>query len=521
MAQYAEALRDGEFPVKWANNFSNYGHPLPIFAHQIPIYLGALLEVVINQPVSAYNWVMLLGAATSTLLFYCLLKKFVAAHLALIGALIFNFAPYRIINIYIRGALPEIFASLFLPLILLGIVGWFRDNNKEYALLTGIGIAGLALSHPMLLFVSSILFLPFAIYYNRPVKKHWQQLAQFVVISLLGLGIAAYYLLPLLLESKYFYQSLSDSMFVQDSFLQLENYVTETWFYFLGHPGPRGDFIIFGLVEAVILGWGIMYALIEFIKTKQIKVIQLLAGSALVLILLTLPVSGWLYEHLFFLSGLQYSWRMFSSLIFITPWLMVLVIEQYFKNKNFGLLIGFAFMLLVLVNRMPQLYSKNSTQYDSSNYYFTRSNLHSQNLNTIWSGNSEDYPVKTKQYDIIEGEGSIEPILLKNATRKYQIKSSEEIRLIDYTFYYPGWKVLADGEDIPIEFQDTNYRGLITYQLPPGEHLVKVVYTDTKIRQAGYLISGLSVAAFLGLAFLVKKNKFWLGLKNRLLPLMP
>ncbi len=506
IAQFAAAIKELEIPVRWSNNFANYGLPLPIFAHQIPAYLGAFFEILVNNPVMSFNLTMLIGVIGSSVAFYLLLREYVDTAYALIGALIFNFAPYRIINIYIRGALPELFASMFLPIILIGIVKWFRDKKPYAIVICVLGITGLALTHPMLLFPSSLVFLPFVIYYNWPLNKNWLNLLKFGGVCLIAAGLASYYLLPLLLESKYFYIGQTQNLFVSHSFLNISNYFQEKWFYFLGHPGPRGDHIIFGLIESIILVIGFVIALLNFIKTRQVKLVQLLVFISLLLFFSTLPVSKALYENIFLLDNLQFSWRMIGLLLFIPPFLLVILFQKFIKNKKLGIVFGILALVVVLFYRVPQLYQKNSTVYDVSNYYFVHTNLHTKNLNTIWSDDSENYPVKTKQFEIVEGEGEVEPILLKNSKRHYQVKTNQELKMVDYTFYFPGWKVFANGEEILIEFQDPEHRGLITYQLPAGKYLVEVIYTNTKVRSLGYLLSVFSGGVLLGLVCLIRKK---------------
>ena len=56
------------------------------------------------------------------------------------------------------------------------------------------------------------------------------------------------------------------------------------------------------------------------------------------------------------------------------------------------------------------------------------------------------------------------------------------MRIADATFYFPGWKVAIDGKPIEVEFQDPNYRGIITFHVPEGKHLVEVNFQRTKLR---------------------------------------
>ena len=77
--------------------------------------------------------------------------------------------------------------------------------------------------------------------------------------------------------------------------------------------------------------------------------------------------------------------------------------------------------------------------------------------------------------------------------------------MIDYTFYFPGWNVYIDNKLTDIEFQNSLYRGVITYYVPEGKHVVSVIFEDTLIRKAGKIISAMSILLFILLVLLRKK----------------
>jgi hypothetical protein len=147
--------------------------------------------------------------------------------------------------------------------------------------------------------------------------------------------------------------------------------------------------------------------------------------------------------------------------------------------------------------RFPQLYGKNYTLYSESKYYFTNENLHGNIMNTIWTGPTQDYPVKKEKPEIIEGKGIITSKYAQNSLRKYGVNAETNIRMVDYTFFFPGWRTYVDGKETEIQFQDPAYRGVITYNVPKGEHEVIVKFTDTKVRFIGKLISIASLAVLL------------------------
>jgi hypothetical protein len=64
------------------------------------------------------------------------------------------------------------------------------------------------------------------------------------------------------------------------------------------------------------------------------------------------------------------------------------------------------------------------------------------------------------------------------------------------TFYYPGWTASLDGQEVPIHVRDPF--GLIGVNVPSGEHLLEVRFTDTPLRMTA---DGISLATLAVLTF--------------------
>ena len=121
IAQFSVALKSGDFPVYWENGFANYGLPIGIVAHQLPSYLGGFFNIILNNPTLSFNLLTFFGIFFSSIFYYRFLRIYFPPLPSFLGAFLFNFAPYRILNVYIRGAEPEVFSNIFLPLILISI----------------------------------------------------------------------------------------------------------------------------------------------------------------------------------------------------------------------------------------------------------------------------------------------------------------------------------------------------------------------------------------------------------------
>ncbi len=512
IAQFANALMDGNFPVIWTDGFANYGLPIGIVAHQMTSYLGAIFSILAQDPYFGFKAVALIGVAGSALLYYTFLRIYFSSTVALTGAFLFNLASYRIFNFYVRGALPEIFSAVFLPMILIGLYFFIEKKNSKGLFLFSLSIFLLAVTHPFMLLIYGIIYGPYTLYLlskNSGAKSLLTVRSVKKVISLcvaLGIGIvsASFYLIPLSREIKYFYYGLNPSNLEPNSFFSLSSFLNFSWPYFTPtETFPRGHIVTLGMLELVGMLTGAVLLVVLLRKKEKTENDGLVIFSGiitLILVFLMTSLSNIFYTYLPLLNQIQFPWRMISALIFIIP-----IFYCYLFSKKNSLIVLGVFMVVILMLRLPELYGKNYTYIPKSSYDKTLVNVHSVLMNTIWTGKTEEYPVKSLKGEIIEGNGKILKRDELVSKRKYEIQADSAIRLADNTFYFPGWKVYVDGIDTPIEFQDPSYRGVITYSVPAGSHQVEVVFKDTKLRLVSKLFSIGAILLFVGL-FIIRKK---------------
>jgi hypothetical protein len=330
----------------------------------------------------------------------------------------------------------------------------------------------------------------------------------FILLSafILGITLTGYYFFPLSFELKYFYYGLQKNHLVSNHFLSWGNYLIENWPYFYkGDIFTRGHLIISGFLETMILIVGLIISLKKCLK-RSLRIKDWLfftIVSVLVVIIFTTKLTNPIYQRINLLSGIQHPWRMLSAFIFFPP-----MILAYLNNKFSHKLFFYLIIVVVCITRFPQLYGKNYTFYPENHYFFTKENLHGNILNTVWTGPTQDYPVKKQKAKIIEGDGKILQEKIKNSKREYLIEANSDIRMADYTFYFPGWRVYVNGKETTVQFQDPAYRGVITYNVPKGKHEILVKFSDTKARIIGKIITAVSMLIFSLIFILRKKLKY-------------
>ncbi len=504
MAQFYTGLSQRQFPVTWADGFANYGMPIPIIAQQTTNYLGALINFFIQNVILSHNLVYLLGAFLSSLFFYIFLRIYFKPEIAFLGSFLFNFSSYRIINIYIRGAQPEFFAPVFIPLSLIGIYLLKKSNPKIGLFLIIFSTAMIIFTHPFMFIVSLFLTIPYAGYVFFAQKN---RITLFLLTFLgIGLGIAvtAGYMLPLFGEIKYFYYARNTNHLVPDQFLSFKNFFNYAWYYYYRNDVfVRGNFIQVGLIETLTIMLGVSFSMI-FSYKKTLKKNSLLFFSSILslfIIFMMTPYASFLYKFINVLNGIQFPWRFLGVFIFLPP---IIICSLLAKNKYQHFIIIFI-IIIVAFSRFPQIYGKNFTYHPQSSYFFTTDNLHGTVLNTVWTGNTNEYPVMKTKYGIIEGKGQVKEIIIKNGLRKYEITAKSNIKMADYTFYFPGWKIYIDGNQVPIQYQDPKYRGVITYEVPEGSHAIVAKFEPTKLRLLSYILSLISIIVSVFFIFIIGK----------------
>jgi hypothetical protein len=83
-------------------------------------------------------------------------------------------------------------------------------------------------------------------------------------------------------------------------------------------------------------------------------------------------------------------------------------------------------------------------------------------------------------------DASIEMIRAGGASDELWVRSPDGTALQFYTYYFPGWRVYVDGERLPQDaLRPEGVHGLLTVDIPAGEHHVLLRWGDTPLRLIG------------------------------------
>jgi hypothetical protein len=212
--QFTEAWGRGELYPRWLpDSFQGLGAPTFYFYPPLAYVLtGAIhaLGVEVTRALTLATTLLLFGSGLA-------MERWLRwrGTPSLPASALYMALPYRLMDIYMRGALAEHAAFLWLPLIALGIEALPR---RWAAPLLAASVAGLLLTHlPTAVLALVFLMAPLGV---RRVLQDRRTLAPGACAGLLGVGLAAFFLAPALTLQGY----------VQPQLLWTRHYTPSTWF---------------------------------------------------------------------------------------------------------------------------------------------------------------------------------------------------------------------------------------------------------------------------------------------------
>ena len=203
------ALLDGQFPVRLPYSWMNgYGYAVSIFYGDSLLYFPAVLRILGFTVQGAYKaYVLTINFATIAVSYWCFYKIIRNRKIALAGCVVYVLAPYRLLCIYLRGAVGEYTAMLFLPLVLYGLYVIYAENDKRAKWLPlAIGFAGLVQCH----IISTLLTALFAALFcfaNLKKTVRWKNFKQLLIAVCAVVVADFWFIVPFLDYFQFEYRS--------------------------------------------------------------------------------------------------------------------------------------------------------------------------------------------------------------------------------------------------------------------------------------------------------------------------
>jgi len=512
----AAQLQHGTLHPHWAWSPGwNAGEPRFVFYPPISWMLGALLGMILPWaavPI-VYTWLALTAAGFGMVV---LARRFAGSPVALLAAMIYMANPYMMFTAYERTAYAELLAAAWIPLLLAAALRT-RPRVPGIALpvaLLWLTNAPAAVMGCYALAVVAAIRVLFA--WRSRDGETWKLAGTFAAGVALGLGLAAFYVVPAAYERRWVEIAMAtlSGMRIEDNFLfhrtadaaHDEVLRTASW-------------IAVGLVSVatVLLAWGLWKRKLfapsrnasptpglqeTFAKHNNpalwVPLVPLAVLAVAITVLLT-PVSAVVWRVMPEMAFLQFPWRLLAVLAAIVCAGLTLPLSRLKPHGTALVTLGF---LLAGVLGWPALYLFRQAC-DEEDTVSARLAVFNARTGT---DPTDEYTLKGADNDVLghadppywlgPNADAAPPARASQGPLKqwFTVNSTRPQWLVVDLRAYPAWRLWVNGVQVPIHTDRAD--GLLDLAVPEGQVAVGITWRRTPDQTLGLAISGASVAIF-------------------------
>lgn len=487
-AEFFRMLQVGYLFPKWAPTV-NSGYGLPVFEFLYPFanYVSSVFHLFGIEFVEGFKISSAIGYLIAVLFCFLWLKKRFGLFPAVIGTIASSYVPYWFVELFVRGAIGEVWAIAFVFMAL-----WTIEIKRP--IWFAIAITGIILSHNIL----TIIFGPFLVIYIL-----WRRDWKWILFMLLGVGFAAWFWIPALIESKYMV-GLNTVNF-KDHFASIAELLIPSWGTGFSGEGYSGNKMSFQIGIGPII-WMISAGILVLsrrIKDKEKNELLGLFVLTVLILFMTLPQSTIIWEWIPFLKYIQHPWRFLVYLIPITAYIAA-VVSGSIKKKWVVIILAIVSIVVSYSYTRGAVYEPRNDAYYLTNSNFTDSASSMGNsLSTIWTSWKEKRPTSIVT-DTFNTPISMVVQKERYLDRLYQVNLETPLVIRLHILYFPGWTVFIDGNKATIDYAAN---GTVDVAVPAGLHIIHAVMIETPVRYLANWISIMSLVIAAGLGILLYTNR--------------
>lgn len=534
-------IRGGEFYPRWAPNFY-HGYGYPIFNYYAPLtyYLALPLDLLPSVDATLASKVVLVtGMLLAGLGLYGFVRDNWGRRAGYVGAALYVYSPYiHYIDPHVRGVLPEAFSFAVFPLALWALDRLRRRPSAASWVASALAVAAVILSHNLMgLFFFGLLAAWIAWqaglvwWESRRADAHdlpssgatgWAGIAMPAVALLLGLGLAAFFWLPVFLERDAVTLNTligaGDHYDFRTHFLSLRELLAFSQQPDWGATQSPFRFNL-GVAQWTLGLLGVAMLLLG--RTRRAGQLLFFALALVVVLLLMLPISEPVWEAIPFLPFFQFPWRLLgagAALLAVLGAAGVRAAADWFETRGVrGVPSTWLYaaatalpMLLALplsqpaqwgpfgeVNTLRMSLIENSGRWlgttSTADYVPSTVIMLPERRGSVVAPIQQGLPPDRVNHEAMPDGAEVVTEVVRPLLTRYHVTAPKQFRLRLFLFDFPGWRVTVDGQ--PGETELAEPEGFIVVLVPEGRHVVEVEFGSTPPRTAGWLIALLSLGA--------------------------
>lgn len=517
-----QCIEDWQIPCRWVQDMgSGYGFPLFNFYGVFPYYIGVISSYFLGY-IGAAKLIFFLPLSLGGIFMYLLAKEVFGKQAAFVAAILYLFAPYRALDVYVRGSISEIFAMTLIPLVFYFFLKLIRSSGLVNFLAVTFTLAIFLLSHNLM----TMLFLPLLavwVIYWLFVQRRYGELKKTVIIVMLsiilGFLLVSFFILPAYLEQNLIQdQNLRESELIPNfraHFVTVNQlFFSRFWGYGASTWGDK-DGLSFQVgwphwQLALIVTCLLLLQQIRnrgFEKNKNYLLYFIFFSASIASLLMTHNKSAFLWELFGKLQFVQFPWRFLSTAIFSVSFVGG-VIVLFIKKK-------YRIYFILIITILTIFLNYRYFQPVNFEYYISDKDLLTGSTWEFYQqGSLTDYlPVNAQKPNkiasrklIVKGDAKIRNFKKLSNKFSFQVEIKDRIVIDIPIFDFPDWQVFANG--LLIEHSNKGEFGTIQIELDPGSYLVNGYFKNTRLRTIANSLSALAMGLVL-LVILRRKLLFY------------
>lgn len=506
-----ECFSDFQIPCRWDPNLGGlYGYPLFNYYGPLPYYFGEVVYLVLGSFILSAKVMFAVSFLGSYVFMFAFTRKLWGNKGAFLSSLFYVYAPYHALDFYVRGAMGEMWALMFFPAVLLAVINLKDNPNIKKTGILGLTFAFLVMSHNL----SAMIFVPVVtgfviLLYLFSKNKIFVRFSLLGI--LLGLSISAFYWIPSLGEKNLVH--VETTTFGYFSYTEHFKGIRKLFFERMWGwgasvreiPGGERDGMSFQIGIVHLLAW-IVTAFLFFINRKKSLALYIFIFCSIGIVsavFMIHPRSLFLWKLIPPLAYLQFPWRFLMFIIFFIS-IAVGAMTIYLKGRVLKIFLLIFGVLLIVFNFF--YFVPEKFFYVNDTEYLTGANWVKQIKRSIFDylPKSAKFPpaeLALNRYEVLKGDVEILNFKEGSNWMRFNTNSSNPSTIRLSIYYFPVWKVNIDGTNA--KFNYDNDLGLITLDVPAGEHFIEARLHNTLLRTISNLVS---LGSVVGLIIVFKKK---------------
>ncbi|HRW07276.1 MAG TPA: 6-pyruvoyl-tetrahydropterin synthase-related protein [Caldilineaceae bacterium] len=527
-----EHLRNGYIFPRWIPDLIlGHGYPVLNYYAAGTYYLVEsfhLLGMNLYYAFIAAQFLLIYLAAVGIYLFAADLFGRDGRVAALVTTAAYIYTPYLLTNVYVRGAIAELGAQMLLPWILWSFRRiWLHPTPQRYVPIAIFALGALAWTHTISLLIVPPLLIAYLLVLFTLSAQPWSSFRWSAVAILGAIGITCFYWLPVLVERHDISDvgfAISRTLMLPISFIDWHNFLDMGWRYTFPEDPP----FRFGLIQVIGVLVGVLFL------WRKPREYWFWLGVLLFCLFMMTDVTKPLWLNNDILPIIQFPWRLLAVVGVPAAILFGLPLKTLSSLRVQVAAAALLIPLLIWAHfpHLPWAYilTPESNFTMALNAYFETDRTYVvssgemtttvQEFRPKWAGPTltldpetvTDAPVTLTAANGTDGISTINLLAADPFHLRFQAKSAVAFPLRLATYYFPGWvahieeprpselradevradELRADQADKLEPYPSTNL-GLLTIDVPAGNHIVTVAWEGTPIAAVAGMVSQITL----------------------------